>query len=142
LPRFSEKQLADRLGFGKVRELHFHRLVLELKFAWTEVQVSKRQDLEELQESVSRDESGEGGLVISDALNGLQTGWKLRWPKSLNFLELNELETIQLGQLPLTLEAGRPRDVRKVSLKVLQVALRRAGIHWVQEAEEMILLLW
>ena len=104
--------------------------------------MSKRQDLEELQESVSRDESGEGGLVISDALNGLQTGWKLRWPKSLNFLELNELEAIQLGQLPLTLEAGRPRDVRKVSLKVLQVALRRAGIHWVQEAEEMILLLW
>lgn len=135
--------MADRLGFGKVRELHFHRLVLELKFAWTEVQVSKRQDFDELQESVRRDESGEGGLVIS-ALNGLslQKGWKLRWPKSLNFLELNELEAIQLGQLPLTLEAGRPRDVRKVSLKVLQVALRRAGIHWVQEAEEMILLLW
>ena len=34
LPKFSEKQLADRFGFGKVREWHFRRLVFELKFAW------------------------------------------------------------------------------------------------------------
>ena len=34
LPKFSEKQLANRFGFGKVREQHFHRLVFELKFAW------------------------------------------------------------------------------------------------------------
>jgi hypothetical protein len=34
LPKFSEKQLANRFGFGKVREQHFHRLVFELQFAW------------------------------------------------------------------------------------------------------------
>lgn len=40
----------------------------------------------------------------------------------------------------MSLEAGPPREVKNLALKKLQGALKKAGIHWLQEPEQMILL--
>ena len=135
LPRFSEKQLSDRLGFGKIRELHFHRLVLEVKYVWTLFKVKKANELHELRNAMSEDSR----LVEDVKIGGsrLQRASVLRFPNAK--LDLLGLEHFEDLHLPETLEAGRPRNLQNLSLKDFRTALKRAGIHWLQEPEEMIL---
>lgn len=138
LPKFSEKQLANRFGFGKVREQHFHRLVFELKFAWVEFKISSQSDLTRLNEALSSDAVIHHELKLG-GLN-LRQGWRLRSLNAQSCLAASEVATFQLQNLPMSLEAGPPRDVKNLTLQKLQAALRKAGIHWLQEPEKMILL--
>lgn len=133
LPRFSEKQLADRLGFRQIRQACCHRLVFELKFAWRPFKVLNAAELLKLRESTEREV-----LTADLQIDGLRlkAGWVLRFPGSLDFLSV-ELDP---AELPETLEAGRPRDVQKLGMRDFQRALGRAGIHWLKEPEQMILL--
>lgn len=55
-------------------------------------------------------------------------------------LAASDVATFQLQHLPMSLEAGPPREVKNLTLKKLQGALKKAGIHWLQEPEQMILL--
>ena len=55
-------------------------------------------------------------------------------------LAASDVATFQLQHLPMTLEAGPPREVKFLTLKKLQGALKKAGIHWLQEAQQMSLL--
>ena len=60
--------------------------------------------------------------------------------KAQSCLAASEVATFQLQNLPMSLEAGPPREVKNLTLQKLQAALRKAGIHWLQEPEKMILL--
>ncbi|CAE6971888.1 unnamed protein product [Symbiodinium sp. CCMP2456] len=139
LPRFSSKQLADRMGFGKIRELHFHRLVENLKYNWRPLHLEKRHELRQLERACDADDSGRAMLVenIQWGSRELQRDSMLRLNSRADFLLMSELPELPL---PEKLEIGRPRHARKLRPKGLREALREAGIYWLREPEEEMLL--
>lgn len=78
LPRLSEKQLAERLGFGRVREVQFRRLTQELR-AWRGGAAERRREGRSLRELRP--------LELRDALRRAGIHW-LREPQQLMLHEV------------------------------------------------------
>ena len=94
----------------------------------------RRGQRDELLEAV--DEEGTTTHEVSVGGLRLGSGWSLRDGQKRS-LSRSELATLPL---PATLEAGRPREVQRLSSKGLLKALRRTGIHWLGEDEQLLLL--
>ena len=103
-----------------------------------EFQISSHSQLTELRDALDPT----GALTLEMKLGGvtLGPGWRLREPKCLSCMERSQLDELQLQHLPMKLEAGAEREVQNLTMKSLQHALKRAGIHWLQDPEMTILL--
>lgn len=140
LPSLSERQLALRLGLPKVKELHLHRLTLELGYSWERLEVDTLEELGNLQAVCDEDLALTDGLEVGG--RSLEPGMRVRMAHGSHGGHGHGLRRDELLALlpPAQLEVGRPRPVAGIKLPQLQQALRRAGIHWLGRSQQLTLL--
>lgn len=150
LPSFSDREIAQKIGIRKIKEVHLKRLEDALGIQWVKIIICTRYDSGQLEEAIDDNLelvsdvhiSGGRGMdsqgVKKDAL--LKTGYKLK-PETGSGAKITK-STMDRLKPPFDVYVGVPRSAEKienVKFSIFDKAVSEAGMHWIEEDHRRIL---